>query len=49
MDVEVECAKKIIEFDSLITKDGSSGLSDQMTFTSKASFDKFWEWFSPPK
>ena len=49
MDLEVECAKKIIEGNSLISKDGGSGLSDRMSFKSKASFDKFWDWFSPPK
>ena len=48
LDLEVECAKKIIELDTLTSKDGGAGLSDQMVFTSKASFDKFWEWFSPP-
>ena len=47
-DLEVECAKKIIEHDSLVSKDGENGITDQMEFTSKASFEKFWEWFSPP-
>lgn len=46
-DLDVECAKKIIDLDSLTSKDGH-GITDQMNFSSKSSFDKFWEWFSPP-
>ena len=50
-ELETECAKKIIEFDALLSSsaDGhGSGVTDYMHFTSKASFDKFWDWFSPP-
>lgn len=46
MDLDVECGKKLIELDALISKDGN-GITEQMNFTSKASFDKFWNWFSP--
>ena len=47
MDLESECAKKMIEFDALPSDDGN-GIADYMSFTSKASFEKFWDWFSPP-
>ena len=45
-DVEVEAAKKIIEKDALISKDGG-GITEEMTFTSVSSFDSFWQWLSP--
>ena len=49
MDLEAECAKKIIEYDALPSQaEGNAGVTDCMDFTSKASFEKFWDWFSPP-
>lgn len=47
MDLEVECAKKLIELDALVSKEGT-GITEKMQFTSKVSFEKFWDWFSPP-
>ncbi len=47
MDLEVECGKKLIELDAMVSKDGT-GITEKMDFTSRASFDKFWDWFSPP-
>ena len=46
-DLEVECGKKIIELDALVSKDGT-GITQQLDFTSNASFEEFWKWFSPP-
>ena len=47
-DVDVECAKKMIERDSLTSKEeDSKGLAEEMTFTAMESFDQFWDWFSP--
>ena len=48
-DLEFECAKKIIELDCLCSKEGDSDhkITDQLEFTSKESFDKFWNWFCP--
>ena len=47
MDLEVECAKKLIELDALVSKEGN-GITEKMEFTSRASFEQFWNWFSPP-
>jgi len=47
MDLEVECAKKLIEIDALVSKEGN-GITEKMEFTSRASFEQFWDWFSPP-
>lgn len=47
MDLDVECGKKLIELDALVSKTGN-GITEQMNFTSRASFDRFWDWFSPP-
>ena len=46
-DLEVECAKKIIELESLASKAKQNGLNKKLYFTSSNSFDKFWEWFCP--
>ena len=46
MDLDVECGKKMIELDALVSKEGN-GITEQMNFTSKPSFDEFWDWFSP--
>ncbi len=43
----MECGKKIIELDALVSKDGN-GITEQLSFNSKSSFDEFWDWFSPP-
>ena len=44
-DLELEWTKKIIEHDSLASKDG--GINENMIFTNMVTFDKFWEWLSP--
>ena len=44
-NLEVEWSKKIIEHDSLQTKE--TGLNHDMKFTSMTNFDLFWQWFSP--
>ena len=45
-ELEVECAKKIIESGALVSKDGS-GITEEMTFEERTSFDTFWKWFAP--
>lgn len=45
-ELEVEWSKKIIENNSLVSKE-ASGLNEEMQFTSMKNFDAFWEWFSP--
>ena len=46
-DLEFECAKKVIELNSLTSKDRQKGLNEQLRFTSMQSFDRLWEWFCP--
>ena len=45
-DLEVECGKKIIENNALVSQDGN-GINEEMTFENRISFDKFWDWFMP--
>lgn len=45
--LEVEWVKKVIQQDSLNSKEGSSGINEEITFSSMESLQKFWDWFSP--
>lgn len=45
-DLEVECGKKIIENNALVSQDGN-GINEEMSFENRTSFDKFWDWFMP--
>ena len=45
--LEVEWIKKVLQQDSLTSKEGNSGINEDITFTSVESLQKFWEWFSP--
>ena len=46
-DLEYECAKKVIELNTLVSKDSQKGLTEKLCFTTMQSFYKLWEWFSP--
>ena len=46
-DLQYECAKKIIEMNTLTSKNTQNGLTEKLSFTTMESFDKLWEWFSP--
>ena len=46
-DLEVETAKKVIEQEALFSKESQKGLTEKLSITSMAAFDKLWEWFSP--
>ena len=45
--LEVEWVKKVIQQDSLNSKEGGSGINEEITFSSMESLQRFWEWFSP--
>lgn len=46
-DLEAEWAKKIIENNSLSSREESGKLNETLPFSSMNAVDKFWEWFSP--
>ena len=39
--------KKVIQQDSLKSKEGGSGINEEITFSSMGSLQTFWDWFSP--
>ncbi|XP_064404262.1 uncharacterized protein LOC135349648 [Halichondria panicea] len=45
-DLDVECGKKSIEHNALVSKDGN-GITEEMSFGNRGAFDKFWDWFMP--
>ena len=45
--LEVEWGKKMIEHESLTSKEKEKGLNEEMEFDSIKRFDEFWDWFSP--
>ena len=46
-DLEVECAKKVIELEALTSNETPKGLTEELRFTSMDRFDMLWDWFSP--
>ena len=46
-NLECECAKKIIELNTLSSKETQRGLNEKLSFSTMEGFDKLWEWFSP--
>lgn len=45
--LEVEWVKKVIQQNSLVSKEGNGGINEEITFSSVESLRRFWEWFSP--